>query len=371
MTCQQSPTTYSFVNNPIAFLFEVSTNTLRTISIVVGGTTFFLSAIPYQVNTGIYRFSFDISDIIKPFCSNMTMIDYSVNISQDSYTFTGKALMGGISKEMNLYLLQNNTNIFDFRLLNSINNFLFTTRTNRDIIPMRRNELGDVYFLRPTADEFSISTNTGIVHSLGTADIATPCALDLQALISSFSNADQVSEIYFCIAGVPRFKIVIFDSFSEQSYVLRFRNSMGVFEKLEITGKATRTPTFGDSTTFNQWDDSIKDFRQSRLRVPVSDKIIAEAGYKSTDDLYFIGDLLSSDEIYLMDRIHERKCLVSSDSYSHMLRQTIPESITLNIDFVDQDINISPISGIEDTTFIWATEGGDLMIDENNEFITV
>lgn len=353
-------------------MFETSSNTMRNIGVSVGGVWFYLSAFPFQISTGVYRFSFDVADIIKSFTgSTWAVLDYTVSINPETYTFSGKALPGGISKEMNLYLLKNSTNIFDFRLLNSINNFLFTTRTNRDIIPMRRNELGDVHFLRPTAEEFSISTNTGIIHSIGSAAIATPFSIDLQALIATFSNPDQISEIYFCIASVPRFKIVITDSFSEESYILRFKNSLGVFEKIEVTGKATRNPVFGDSSAYNEWDDGMKDFRQSRLRVPVSDKLTAEAGYKTTDELFFIGDLLSSDEIYFMGSTHERKCLVSSDNYSHALRQTVPESISLSIDFVDQDINMSPMVGTEDTTYIWANESGDLILTEDDAFITV
>ena len=382
ITALKTPAPYSFAGNPVAFEFQTDFNTLVSISVLVAGEYFYLSAYPAKVSDNVWKFSFDISDFLKTHVKlqydatlvsqvNLAsfMAEYSVLMAD--YSFTGKVVIGGISKEFQKYLLKQTTNAFTFRFLNPFSQFLFTTRTDTDYIRLTRNELSPVFFITPTAGSISVETDKGDRLLLATNAIGIPCMVNLPLLLNSFSASGVVSELFFCIDGIRIFKIIIADPGFEESYLLKFKNSLDVYEYLEVSGKASRTPEFKNDDTFNVFDPEVQDFRESRLRVPSTNVVDVETGYKSHADLLFIGDLLSSTQVWLVDQTYERECLVSSANYSHALRQTQPESISLKIEFADAEIYFTPFSPNKVPDTFLVTDIDEFLISDNNELISI
>lgn len=382
ITALKTPAPYSFASNPVVFEFQTDFNTLVSISVLVSGEYFYLSAFPAKISDNVWKFSFDISDFLKTHVKlqydatlvsqvNLAsfMAEYSVLIAD--YSFTGKVVIGGISKEFQKYLLKQTTNAFTFRFLNPFSQFLFTTRTDTDYIRLNRNELSPVFFITPTAGAISVETDKKNRFILGTNAIGIPCMVNLPLLLDSFSASGVVSELFFCIDEIRIFKIIISDPLFEESYLLKFKNSFDVYEYLEVSGKASRTPEFKNDDTFNVFDPEVQDFRKSRLRVPSTNIIDVETGYKSHADLLFIGDLLSSTQAWLVDQTYERECLVSSANYSHALRQTIPESVSLKIEFVDAEIYFTPFSPNKVPDTFLVTDINEFLISDNNELISI
>ncbi|MDL2262461.1 hypothetical protein LJC11_03045 [Bacteroidales bacterium OttesenSCG-928-I21] len=349
------PYRYTFSNNPIAFTLNTESGAINkvNIAVTVAGSTFSLSA--YATSTR--RVEFEISDLLKPFVNRLSESGKSVIVHDDlflSYTvivtastslpvvYVGKVLLGGISKEYILYYKRMNTNVFTEKFLNEYNNFLFSTRTSKQTIDLYREELGNIFFLTPSAENIVVKSGSNQLL-LGTSSKAVPVSVNLRRL----SETWKADDIHIMIGGYSRIHFRISDHEGEEKYVLKFRNSFGVFERLLVTSVAYSSSEFdNESANYNEYDSDLSDYRKSRRRVSSNKFIEVETGYKSTDNLFFIDDLLASDEIYFIDKGKvTQKCLVTAEGNKKRLIQREPEKLSLKIELVDSDSNFSPDMG--------------------------
>lgn len=385
MNVVKTPEEYSFVGNPILFEVETASPDLLIIGVHVDGFSFQLSVFPYLSAPGVYKASFDVSDFLK----NKVVVaydpdvvigsptkfvyEYSVDIASEE-TFYGYVIPGGLSKQFRKYMISKNTNAFDYRFLNPLEQFIFTTRTDHYVIPISRKELGCIFFLSPTTDVYTVTNNFNSDERLlinNAARIARMVNLKLLVEEWELASPAPVSEIIFRMNGANIFKYVIRDEVFENSYLIQFKNSFGVYEFLEITGKASRTPEFGEDASYSEIDTELNDFRKNSKRVTVNDVFEVETGYKSTDELYFIGDLLQKSAAYFIDGSNRQSCIVTSENYSHALKKTTPESIKLKIQLVDKEQYYTPMRNIDNTVYVLGTENDELIITENGELIGV
>jgi len=256
--------------------------------------------------------------------------------------------------------------------MNPMSNWLLTTRTDANVINMTRRELACMFFLTPNDQQISVATNNGDVLNISTGTAGIPCMVNLPVWLASLSTESQLSPfVFFQVAGINVIQINITEHFSEESYLIKFRNSLGVYEFIEVSGKATRAPESGESSTYNILDTDLQEFRKARQRVNVSNIITVDSGFKSSDDLYFLGDMLAASSMWFIDRLKKLKCLVTSSNYSHALRQSVPETITLKIEPVSTEYFYSPMTDINTIYTILATEDDEFIITEDNFMIGV
>jgi len=384
MTEIKAPSLYAFVGNPVFFELETDSPDMVVVDILIETKSFSISACPYLVSEGVYRFSFDISDILK----NKVIIEYDAtqtiaspakfvyqySVTIGTYLFEAYVIPGAVSKQFQKYMLFKNTNPFEYRFFNPLEQFIFTTRTDAYIIPIARKELACVFFMSPTTDTYTITNDLNFdARTLitGTANAAKMVNLKLLVEEWELTSVARIKEIIFRMNGANIFKYVIKDEVFENSYLIKFKNSFGIYEFLEVTGKALRTPEFGEDASYNVFDPELQDFRKNSKRVPVNNIFEVETGYKSTDELYFIGDLLQKRSAYFIDGSNKQRCIITSENYSHALRKTAPESIKLRIQLVDNEQYYTPMTNIDNTVYILGTENDELIITENGELIGV
>ena len=383
MNATKTPAEYSFVQNPIVFVFTSDSDAMKTFTVTFAGKSFQLSSYPFQVDN-IYKLSLDISDLLRnllrpTYDATAThqvgltdfVQEYQVTEATTNYSFTGKVIPGGLSKEYQKYLIKEGTDAFAFRFLNPLANFLFTTRTDSNVMTLSRKELACMFFLSPSADQISVLTDKGDKLILQTAVAGIPCMVNLPVWLESLPDSGSVNTVFFCANDIKVIKINIIDRFSEESYLLKFRNSLGAYEFLEVTGKGNRAPVAGDDNSYNVFDEDIQDFKKARPRVASTDVKTVETGYKSTEELYFIGDLLSSNAIWFIDDQRKQKCTVTSENYTHALKQVTPESITLKVTPVTTEFFFSPMIDINTIYQILATEEDEYILTNDNYMIGV
>ena len=119
---------------------------------------------------------------------------------------------------------------------------------------------------------------------------------------------------------------------SEERYLIRFRNSLGVFEVIEVTGVALNTP---EASEENSWKTLTEYgfFEQQRERITMRKVIEVQTGYKSREEQSFILDMAASDEIYFIypENGYSFRCNVTIDNPSYRHRMVTPNSMLLKV----------------------------------------
>lgn len=347
-----SPENYCFIGNPVRLELETDNATSMVFSISALSYTQELTGYPYKQGN-VYRIDMQIQDVLSSFfknqyiidntdqliskVSNLTM-DYSVK-ANDEEIFKGIALRGGVSKAVIKQLARNNYNIFTYKIMNTFGQFLFTTRTFARTIPIKDTELSYFIFLHP-GTSITFTNEKDYEIQAGTMALFTPCSLNLEAIYNRFTiltdtppsliNVYVDTEKAFSFDIKPRTQ-------SEYQNTIRFRNSFGVFEKIEITGKPYQKPEFAEEKKYQALTEHGF-FEEHRARVEHVDVMEVETGCKTRAEHSFIMDMIKSDEIYFIDKDGiENRCLVSASNVKFEERITTPSSISLQIRMVDSE----------------------------------
>jgi hypothetical protein len=272
------------------------------------------------------------------------------------YQFTGTAFSGGISNHAFRVLEENGFDIFTYRLASYFENFLFTTRTNGKEIKLKETELFPFMFIHPGyAIVFKSESGNQITTEAKPA--GTICALDVKEILNQLPAGTK--RIAVCPDGEYAFHFIILPGkLSEERYLLRFRNSLGAFEMLEVTGRAMHAPKFSEESlyeTLTEYDF----YEERRSRIKTQGIIEVETGYKERREFPFILDMIKSDEIYFIYPDGSSfRCHVTADSAQYRHFMTEPTSINLKIRAVSEEEFSTPkiefsgdFDGIFDPTF--------------------
>ena len=280
------------------------------------------------------------TDILLADSTSATDIAISVQNTQgETKTLSLKAVIGGISKRLLRRLLDENSNIFTWKLLNSSVNFFKTTRTNGRIITIRETELLPIPFLYPDGALKIVAA--GIETSLsGTA--GQPVALNLYRLRQKlFQTNQKLASVFDIYSGsIKSCTIVITPgTVSRERYLLEFLNSYGAYERIEVTGIGNIESEIESDSTYQIYDESIDDYIEARERQSARDKLQVESGYRNTEELVHLMDMLASDDIKILG-LSGRNIRVNAvaDNLTHAIRSTVPESIKMTLHFVDSDV---------------------------------
>lgn len=361
---------YAFTGNPIAFR-----DTRRGIgavpySVIAGGRLRItgLYVPPCTIDAAEIIESY-LEDIPDPIAMKQDERDWIIEVEGEmeisgrivSVTYgDGKklgqfvALKGGVSTENFRYLLDRNTDIFATRLLNPHANFFMTTRTHSWNLKIRETELYPLCILVDQGVTIGITPHaTGYTYSQELRGSAI-FALDIEALrLLIWEDHRYVASVFdVTIDGEFACRIVIEESpVVTERHLVKFRNSFGVFEVVEFTGKATLSETYSGSEEPEEAFDT-RTRRYSKRGGCRARKNIASinSGTKRPEELAWIGDMLMSTEVYLKTDGIWARATAAAEKTERAERQTTPESITVKFEYSDTDSNSTPKIG-EDTEF--------------------
>jgi hypothetical protein len=348
LTANIYPSTIALAGNPIKLTINSSSVVSYTIrqadrTIFSGSGEGEFSVFLQDILSGILspkHLLNESTDILLLDSTSATDIAISVQNTQgETKTLSLKAVIGGISKRLLRRLLDENSNIFTWKLLNSSVNFFKTTRTNGRIITIRETELLPIPFLYPDGALKVVAA--GIETSLsGTA--GQPVALNLYRLRKKlFQTNQKLASVFDIYSGSTKSCTIVITpgTVSRERYLLEFLNSYGAYERIEVTGIGNIESEIESDSTYQIYDESIDDYIEARERQSARDKLLVELGYRNTEELVHLMDMLASDDIKILG-LSGRNIRVNAvaDNLTHAIRSTVPESIKMTLHFVDSDV---------------------------------
>lgn len=348
LTANIYPSTIALVGNPIKLTINSSSVVSYTIrqadrTIFSGSGEGEFSVFLQDILSGILspkHLLNESTDILLLDSTSATDIAISVQNTQgETKALSLKAVIGGISKRLLRRLLDENSNIFTWKLLNSSVNFFKTTRTNGRIITIRETELLPIPFLYPDGALKVVAA--GIETSLsGTA--GQPVALNLYRLRQKlFQTNQKLASVFDIYSGSTKSCTIVITpgTVSRERYLLEFLNSYGAYERIEVTGIGNIESEIESDSTYQIYDESIDDYIEARERQSARDKLQVESGYRNTEELVHLMDMLASDDIKILG-LSGRNIRVNAvaDNLTHAIRSTVPESIKMTLHFVDSDV---------------------------------
>lgn len=259
-------------------------------------------------------------------------------------------IAGGVSRQNYRRYARMKTDAFEARFLNNANNFFMTTRTAGWRIVMKETELYPLYFI--SLEKFLYMTvverTTGkTLIQDGNFDSGI-FALDIDALRKQFFDEYGVLSNSFDIyKGDPSqysCSIVIERSDpARERYRLKFRNSLGVFEIIELAGELTITPDYAeaDEARFSRYDAETDAFTADRERIPRPQSLTIETGVMRADNVRFLMDMIGSEEVYLLDLSElPVKVIPSIEELKYKPRPETPQKFTVKLQMAEDETNI-------------------------------
>lgn len=377
------PGQYCLAGNP--FIFRIVSDQLEQIdiSVIINGETIEQSG--YSRKCGEeYITEIDVSDIVQSFFDPDTrisgyggivvplfnfLLDCTVKIADKEYPFS--AIDGGISDELDGLLSDIGLDPFTYRLSNPESLFIFTTRGNLPHLELRESELFPFTFLHPGTN-ITFKSGSGKTINAGKMEKGTACEMDIDILLKEFVKLhhEQPSFIDVIVDNKPAFDITILkDRSSEIVHKVLFKNSLGGYEVIVITGHPSFTPEISDQVKYqvlterSRWEDR-------RLRTALQPIITTQTGYKSEKELMFLFDMVCSDEIYWISADGtKRRCHVSIDGQINIPIPIItPQSLKLKVESLSGSSYYSPKTNINiPEVLLLGTEDYDIIGSENNE----
>ena len=360
------PDEFAFIGNPMLIDIESDTTEEIIISIGVNKVDLIdLSVFPFG-DAGVYRAKVDVSKFLASFFERYTTkqaiidildgfaLDYSLSVSPKSTEpgtiikiFNGKAFFGGISKFNYQFLKSKGTDIFEYRFRNPERQFLFTTRTNSNYLVLRETELYPFVFIHPEG-EISITSPNGKRMTFESRAKDTVCSFDVDLLRRAYFEECHELVSFFAVMVDKKnvFNIAIVpNTISEESYLLKFRNSVGAYELIEVTGNGYDVQKFSEEDVWEA-SNSVEIYEEHRSRVASRKTMTVETGYKTQEELSFITDLIRSDDVYLIDTSdplkREYRCLITPEELTIPKRITTPLSVKLDLRMVMEEMYQSP-----------------------------
>lgn len=347
------PTGNAFTRNPI--FLSVSSYSMATYSIRMNNEEIFKG-------NGIGEFCVNIAEIVETGIASTQILPdntehllavsglsakvtiHVVNEGEEEDNLSFTAWKGGISKNEFKRLRNMGTDIFSLKFLNESCNFFFTTRSNDWRIMMRETELYPLCFIYPEHELKITELLTGqSIFLPGTA--GNLHALNLEAVrLKFFTNYGVLANLFDVYSGDTfALRIGIEQSPTvRERYRLRFLNSYGVYEVFSLEGEASVTPGMDEDedAVFRRYDEITDDYYSDRIRTEIQEAVTIKTGFKRPQEIRFLLDLLSSDDVYLSGYGQEEiKVIPSAEEFSYRVRPDAPQNVTLKLTFAEKESN--------------------------------
>ena len=347
------PTGNAFTRNPI--FLSVSSSSMATYSIRMNNEEVFKG-------NGIGEFRVNIAEIVETGITDVRILSdnmehllavsglsaevtiHVVNEGEEEDNLSFTAWKGGISKKEFRRLRNMGTDIFSLKFLNESCNFFFTTRSNDWRITMRETELYPLCFIYPghelkitellTGQSLAVPGTTGSLYALNLEAVRLKFFTDYGVLANLF---DVYSGDTFALRiGIEQSPTV------RERYRLRFLNSYGTYEVFSLEGEASVTPGMDEDedAVFRRYDEITDDYYSDRIRTEIQEAVTIKTGFKRPQEIRFLLDLLSSDNVYLSGYGQEEiKVIPSAEEFSYRVRPDAPQNVTLKLTFAEKESN--------------------------------
>lgn len=347
------PTGNAFTRNPI--FLSVSSSSMATYSIRMNNEEVFKG-------NGIGEFRVNIAEIVETGITDARILSdntehllavsglsaevtiHVVNEGEEEDNLSFTAWKGGISKKEFRRLRNMGTDIFSLKFLNESCNFFFTTRSNAWRITMRETELYPLCFIYPghelkitellTGQSLAVPGTTGSLYALNLEAVRLKFFTDYGVLANLF---DVYSGDTFALRiGIEQSPTV------REHYRLRFLNSYGTYEVFSLEGEASVTPGMDEDedAVFRRYDEITDDYYSDRIRTEIQEAVTIKTGFKRPQEIRFLLDLLSSDNVYLSGYGQEEiKVIPSAEEFSYRVRPDAPQNVTLKLTFAEKESN--------------------------------
>lgn len=347
------PTGNAFTRNPI--FLSVSSSSMATYSIRMNNEEVFKG-------NGIGEFRVNIAEIVETGITDVRILSdnmehllavsglsaevtiHVVNEGEEEDNLSFTAWKGGISKKEFRRLRNMGTDIFSLKFLNESCNFFFTTRSNDWCITMRETELYPLCFIYPghelkitellTGQSLAVPGTTGSLYALNLEAVRLKFFTDYGVLANLF---DVYSGDTFALRiGIEQSPTV------REHYRLRFLNSYGTYEVFSLEGEAGVTPGMDEDedAVFRRYDEITDDYYSDRIRTEIQEAVTIKTGFKRPQEIRFLLDLLSSDNVYLSGYGQEEiKVIPSAEEFSYRVRPDAPQNVTLKLTFAEKESN--------------------------------
>ena len=347
------PTGNAFTRNPI--FLSVSSSSMATYSIRMNNEEVFKG-------NGIGEFRVNIAEIVETGLTDARILSdntehllavsglsaevtiHVVNEGEEEDNLSFTAWKGGISKKEFRRLRNMGTDIFSLKFLNESCNFFFTTRSNDWRITMRETELYPLCFIYPghelkitellTGQSLAVPGTTGSLYALNLEAVRLKFFTDYGVLGNLFDVYS--GETFALRIGIEQSPTV------RERYRLRFLNSYGAYEVFSLEGEASVTPGMDEDedAVFRRYDEITDDYYSDRIRTEIQEAVTIKTGFKRPQEIRFLLDLLSSDNVYLSGYGQEEiKVIPSAEEFSYRVRPDAPQNVTLKLTFAEKESN--------------------------------
>lgn len=288
----------------------------------------------------------DLSSVFIPYHKTAGAAKYRISLLSND---TGEEYS---SKEISIYaggqsklIRRKGEDIFEKKLKNADTNFFLTTRTSGyyifipedELLPLAYYAAGMKFYIKNGDDLLLLKDHSAQAEeSVETIDFA---ALRKQAALSL---GRWVNEFRLTTDSGWSFTVVITQAQEGNQTYLKFLNSWGVYEKVNLSGVIEDTPDIESGDKISEYDELIFDFVKKNQRKTLTNKYSARTGYKNYHERMFLKDMLLSDSVYYVVDKTEYACNVSTEDSLFSTTSGEPVELALSIELIDSDNYYSP-----------------------------
>ena len=280
------------------------------------------------------------------------------------------ALPGGISKQnLRLFAREQDADIFTERFLSRNANFFFTTRSAGWRIVIKETELYPLVFINDDDNgniSFHCKDHDAVLSYRLDKGIY---AVDLDTLRKKIfiESGQLINEFDVYRGGEFACNIVIEEAPAvAERYRFKFRNSLGVFEIIDLPGSGSLSPDLdNEDAGYLNYSQVTDDYVNIVDRGDVSTQLSVNTVLSRADEYHFFMDFIGSDEVYLLDLYPDPvRVLPSIDELAVSPQTGSPIPVSLKFTFAEKDRLFA-----EDITSLLQAHKGRLFSQEfNNRF---
>lgn len=292
------------------------------------------------LNTGSLTLDVDVSEVFNDLPDEVAIVSVVASIGLESSSTTFLLYPGGISKALARRLASMGQTPFTWKLKNSSTNFFRTTRSNSSTIRIPETELLPLSFY---GAGMSFSIKSGNTQVLTYTNSGSGDFIDSVNIASLYQTYGSVNPTFTVHNGSTLITTIIVEKSEPTDYYIRFRNSLGAYEKIGIYGMLEYSPTVNREESLQAYDDAIHDF------VPVVgagncvSEYRAETGYFDSYRRLFILDMLLARKAWMVMSGVEYAVTVEADNANLFTTSGEPVSVALKIKMLDTEQAYSPL----------------------------